>query len=312
MTDIRQSKQWGKYLEALSWKNVGAAIGKKHIAVRIRDIPLLGSTIKVQRIDEISTKILTSIEKAVIDKKPLFIKIEPTNILSRDKENILTKSGYKLDTWPLSPTKTIHINLKNSEEELMKAFSKDTRQSIKKARKLKLKTKYINFKQENKKTNGLLIDFYELLKRTSKRGKFYAPKMKDLKAKVKAFGKDAYLILVNPALPGADRCLAGCLILIHDKKAYYVHAASTQKGQKLNASYLTLWETIKFVKNKSCTIFDLEGIYDERFIKITKKWVGFTVFKKKWGGKIVEYPGSYVKYYHPLIKVLFSLEKFIP
>ena len=45
---------------------------------------------------------------------------------------------------------------------------------------------------------------------------------------------------------------------------------------------------------------DLEGVYDERFPN--KKWLGFTHFKKCFGGKEKEYPGTYTRTRFPFKK----------
>lgn len=48
-----------------------------------------------------------------------------------------------------------------------------------------------------------------------------------------------------------------------------------------------------WAKKRGCKIFDFEGIYDERFPN--KSWLGFTHFKKSFGGYEVSYPGTYTK-----------------
>jgi lipid II:glycine glycyltransferase (peptidoglycan interpeptide bridge formation enzyme) len=46
-----------------------------------------------------------------------------------------------------------------------------------------------------------------------------------------------------------------------------------------------------------CKIFDFEGIYDSRFP--IKSWLGFTHFKKQFGGNEIAYPGCYIKFRLP-------------
>ncbi len=84
-----------------------------------------------------------------------------------------------------------------------------------------------------------------------------------------------------------------------------MYAALTKEGRKIGAAYLTLWEAIKFCQKRGLKYLDLEGIYDERYPGSTKNWKGFTAFKLQWGGKIVEYPGSYSKYIFPFTHTTF-------
>jgi len=53
----------------------------------------------------------------------------------------------------------------------------------------------------------------------------------------------------------------------------------------------------KLAKKMGCKIFDFEGIYDDRFP--LKSWLGFSRFKKSFGGLEVEYPGAYSKFLLP-------------
>lgn len=296
MIDIRQSKNWGKYLEGLGWKNKYLDVDGGIIAIRIRQLSIFGSVIKIQRPQILSEKILKEIGKTVKKYRPLIIKIEPDK---NYEGSLLEKFGYKKDFWPLSTPKTIRINLEKSEKEQLKSFSRDTRYSIRKA-----KGNNLDIIIDNKNIEV----FYHLLKRTSKRGKFYAPKLKDLTLKTDVFGEKAKLILAYKD----GIAVAGSLMLFHDSVAYYIHAASTKKGQKSFAPYLVLWNVIKISKSEGCKTLDLEGIYDERFKKMTKNWKSFTIFKSKWGGSIVDYHGSYIKFQNLLLRIIFGFERLLP
>jgi lipid II:glycine glycyltransferase (peptidoglycan interpeptide bridge formation enzyme) len=82
-----------------------------------------------------------------------------------------------------------------------------------------------------------------------------------------------------------------------------MYACSTKQANKLSAPSLLVWEGVKLAKKKGCKVFDFEGIYDERY-KATKSWKGFTRFKMGFGGKVITYPPTLVKYYNPIAKLL--------
>ena len=103
--------------------------------------------------------------------------------------------------------------------------------------------------------------------------------------------------------------LAGAFLIFYNEKAYYYQAGSTAKKRELLAPYLVVWESIKLAKEKGCEKFDFEGVVDKR-IKVTKKWKGFTHFKRGFGGYEIEYLGSFVKYYNPVVKLIFSFNRF--
>jgi lipid II:glycine glycyltransferase (peptidoglycan interpeptide bridge formation enzyme) len=83
--------------------------------------------------------------------------------------------------------------------------------------------------------------------------------------------------------------IAGILLLMYKKTAYYWFASSLGIGKKLFAPTLLVWEALRLAQKKGCTHFDFEGIYDERFPKAAESWRGFTKFKEGFGGEKVIY-----------------------
>lgn len=292
-SDLRQSPEWGKFLESLGWKvEISQSAGKPY-QIFVRKIPLLGSIIKIQRP---STVDFGGIGKLAERHHALFVKLEPLFALSET-------SGFKKDSWPLLPTKTIQIDLKKSEAEIFGRMKKDARYGIRRAEKCGLEASRFSLSDKN----APLEEFYRIFKETGRRGGFWVPPLRDLKAKANAFGKIGKKgWLIAAFHPQTKAMLAGAIILAHRQTAFYHHAASSKEGQKLFAPYTVMWKTMRLAKEKECGILDLEGIFDPRFPKLTKKWRGFTHFKECFGGEAVSFPGSYSKHYNLFTRLLFS------
>jgi len=297
--ELRQSEPWGKYLESLGWQTETV----DGCALRIRKVGPLGSIIKIQRPENLP---LGKIEEIAKEHRTLFLRIEPS---SESQARDLSANGYKVDSWPLNPTRTIFIDLKKSNNELLESFSKDTRQSIKKATKLNLSP--IVYNPTSKDFEHALGIFYDLFKQTGHEKKFWIPSLKELRVKANAFKDSCYLILTfriyEKLQPQTDLLpLSGAFILFHDGVGYYHHAASLHLGQLVKAPYLTLWESLKTANAQGYERMDLEGIFDPRFPSMFKKWVGFSTFKLKWGGQVIESPSPFTKIYNPIVKLLFK------
>ena len=318
--DLRQSDEWAEYLSHLGWLAVRSKITPKQSKLAtgqeyqrsnifIRKIPLIGSVVKIQRPREIPP--IEEIDKIAKEHRALFVKLEPSlqpqnqtppaSVRGKQFSN-LTLQQFSPDTWPLAPTRTIHVDLTPSEEEIFANFSKDGRYSIRKAQKLGVVV--VCKARPCGKSNGpqQLKEFYELLRETGKRKRFWVAPFKDLKAKAEAFKDKSTLILAYHN----SELVAGALILFHDNLAYYHHAASNLQGRKFLAPYPVVWEAIKLAKKRGCRTLDLEGIYDPRY-KIYRRFRKIGIFKKKFGGKEVEYPGSFIRYYNPIAKLVFKL-----
>jgi len=296
--DLRQSEKYADYMEHIGWQ-VEKLNGCQ---VFIRKIPFLPfSIIKIQRPNKISPSILEEVDKLAKQHHALFVKLEPisTSRVSRLQmpsasadggQAYLTSHGYLLDKSPLLPTKTRQLDLTLSEKDIFSRFSKDGRYEIRKAQ----FNKVVVQKSQNIE---LFANVWQ--QNALKRG-FWLPFKKEIKSIYGAFGENAYLILSYLSDP--DKPLAGVLILINNQIASYFYACSSPEGRKLSAPSLIVWEAIKLAKSKGCQIFDFEGIYDERFPN--KSWLGFTHFKKSFGGQEVVYPGCFTKIYHPFLRFI--------
>jgi len=289
--DLRQSNEWSRYISQLGWQVEETKNKEQRTKIFIRKLPLIGAVGKIQRSSVIP--LIEEIDGIAKRHRVLFVKLEPSFVKATEGLRSSPPSGFEPDNWSLSSTRTIHIDLTPNEEEIFAKFSKDARYSVRKAQRLGVKIETSNDK---------IKTFYNLLKGTGKRKKFYVAPFKDLQAKVGAFKDKSTLIFAYHN----EEPIAGALILFHDRVAYYHQAASNLQGRKLLAPYLVVWGVIKLAKKRGCHTLDLEGIYDPRY-KIYKRFRKIGIFKKKFGGRGVEYPGSFIRYYNPIIKLIFKL-----
>ncbi len=276
MQDLRQSPQYGEYMRKIGWQ-VEQLDGCQ---IFIKKIPLLGSFIKIQRPEKIPFSKITQLAKK---HRAFCVKIEPK--LKTDHQSLFT-NHYFPDKSPYAPPKTLQIDLTFSEEKILAQMKKDARYSIRKAEKEKIKIL----------RNGDTRKFRLAWKKYNYRH-LWIPSLKWLQALKNSFGKDFFQLTAKNAKN--EPILAGIILLRHDKMMYYYYAFSSKEGQRLFVPYLLVWEGIKLAKKQRCQIFDFEGIEDSRY-NSTKSWRGFTHFKKSFGGREIEYPGSFRKYRLPL------------
>ena len=271
MQDLRQSSNYARYMERIGWK-VESFDGCQ---IFIKKLPLLGSFIKIQRPEKIP---FLKIEKLAKQYRAFAVCLEPSTI---NHKSSIINHGYRPSKSPYAPSKTLQIDLTLSEEEILAQMKKDGRYSIRKAEKEEIKIL----------RNGDIKTFHQAWKKFNYH-RLWIPSFKWLQALKDSFRKDFFQLIVN------DPPLAGIILLKHDQIMSYYYAFSSKEGQKLFVPYLLVWEGIKLAKKQGCQVFDFEGIEDPRY-KATKSWRGFTHFKKSFGGKEIEYPGSFTKYRLP-------------
>lgn len=274
--DIRQSPQYAQFMQSIGWQVEKA--GKWNAF--IKKFPLLGSLIKIQRIEPPIP--LAEIEKLARKHHAFQIVLEPS-LHSQSPQSPQFPQGFRPLKSPFIPTKTLVLDLNRPEEQIFASLSKNKRRDIRLAEKNNLIME-----------EGSPEQFYELKKKFLLRKKILPlGTKKEIFPLCEAFGEKAKILISYPPCPSGSSCpsvpLAGLLLLFRETTAYYWQAASTKQGNKLLAPTLLLWEAIKLAKKKGCTKFDFEGIYDERFPQ-NRSWLGFTHFKKGFGGKEVKYP----------------------
>ena len=274
--DLRQSKEFARYLKLSGW------IVEKidNCYVYLRKLPLLPPLI--MKIQYPNPPIpFEKIEKLAKKYKPLQIQIQPLRIESGFK-----KHGYKLSIGG-HVTRTLQINLTQSEKRILSQMKKDARYEIRRTKKERL--------QITKANN--LEKFHQAWKK-SVSWQRYVPSLKNLKILKKSFDKNATFLTANTfdydESYHRSRTIAGTVILATNEGAYYYYAFTSKEGRKKLAQYLLVWEAIQLAKKRGCKIFDFEGIYDERFP--IKAWKGFSHFKKSFGGKEIKYPGCFTRY----------------
>jgi len=321
MADLHQSPLWAQYLEKLGWEAKEIKNSKfnpfdqlrvdpeqsRRIKIQnyiyIKNLSFFGSILKAPKID--LPLPFSQIDIIAKEKKALFVKIEP-NFPINNTGNYkkiyasLKRNQYSQDKWALTNTKTIQIDLRLSEEELLKNMEKDTRYSIKASQRKGVKI------SESRDFEA----FLDLYRETARRNRFWIGPLKELKTKWEIFSKKTAATILFAYPPNnSERLLAAAMVFFWDNISYYLHAASSAQKRDFFAPYLILWETIKLSKKRGCETLDLEGISDNR-IPYTKKWQGFSHFKRGFGGKEVTFIGSFTKYYNPLVKLIFKLGSF--
>ncbi|MGM0438808.1 MAG: lipid II:glycine glycyltransferase FemX [Patescibacteria group bacterium] len=194
--------------------------------------------------------------KTFTDKRADFVRVEPINDLSDGKDSF---SRFQ-------PDKTLILKLKE-EEKLLSGFDKDTRYSVRRAKREGVEVK--------ETTN--LDAFYRLLKLAAKRHKFniyrreYFEKLLQLDL--------AHLLVAKHK----KNTLAAAFTIFFGNTATYLHAGSSRKKREMCASSLLNFEIMNKAFDKGFDKYDFWGIDEEKMTGVTK-------FKKGFGGEPVEYP----------------------
>ncbi len=227
---------------------------------------------------EVVDFLFEEIKKIARKEGCLFLRFEPSAGVKNQKLKIE-------QTIDLQPSKTLILNLKKTEEELLANMHQKTRYNIKLAVKKGVDV------QEFDVSN--FDAFWNLMNQTSKRDQFRLHSKKyyqDMLQTLSGFVGDKLSVRLFVAKL-ADRILSANIIVFFDGTATYLHGSSSNEKRNVMAPYLLQWEVIKIAKKMGCKRYDFFGVDEE-------KWPGVTKFKNGFCDKNLEectvnYPGTY-------------------
>lgn len=230
--------------------------------------------------------------KAVIDflddyaKKNglIFIKIEPNerHDAKHESNNQHLPSNIIKSPHSLFPDWTIIMDLKPTEEELMKKMKEKTRYNIRLAEK-----KGVTVKQEsNEQGFKKFVDLYfETCKRQGYFGhspKYHEAIWQNLKNNI------AHILIAYYD----NEPLAAYELFYFNKTFYYPYGGSSAIHRNVMAANLIMWEAIKLGKKLGAETFDMWGSLPPEY-KGDESWKGFTRFKEGYGGEFVKMAGGF-------------------
>ena len=220
---------------------------------------------------------ITWLKELAKKEKSIFIKVEP---LSDSVAQELVGHKFKKSKKEIHPSKTVVLDLSKSEDDLLDAMHHKTRYNLKVAKKNEITIQAPPLDVDN------LESFWKLMKKTSKRDKF-SSHTKDYYQKLLSFFSGNGEIKTKLYMACyEDEPIAGLILLTYKDTAFYLHGASDYDYRSYMAPHKLHWEVIKNLKALGFKLYDFWGID-------ANKWPGVTRFKLGWGGKVVEYPGSF-------------------
>lgn len=286
MIDIRQTREYANYLEKEGW----SVERVEDVNYSLKKLPLLGYILKIQRPRGIN---FNTIEKLCRKYRIFQIILEPnlpstSRTLTFSNHNLLISHSYKLSKSPYLPSKTLQMDLTQPISKISANFKKDSRYAIKRGGVLKIK--------EYSSTYDIK-KFHDAWKKSVKFTR-YVPSYNSLINLRNSFSTHKPIILASHNK--SSTIVGGAIFTrsLHDY-AYYWQAFTNQEGRASLSQYSLLYQGILWARKVGCKIFDFEGIYDERFPN--KSWLGFTHFKKSFGGKEILFPGCYTKFKFPYL-----------
>ncbi|MBU3918329.1 peptidoglycan bridge formation glycyltransferase FemA/FemB family protein [Patescibacteria group bacterium] len=250
------SKNWnqfviennGSFLQSYEWAEFQKKCGTEAIRIKINGLQAV--LIKEKFSFYIPYGPVTKDKEALpllfaqAKKDCAFLRIEPYTDLDFDFKHFSVKRSQ--------PQKTLILDLKKSEQEILDGFQKTARYNIGLAQRKGVK---VLIKDEYNP------EFYKILSRTGQKNNFKLHEESHYKNlfDVKSRDFDVKMFLGEYQ----SKIIAAFIMVLFGNRATALHGSFDTDYKQLKPANLLVWERIKYAKEKGCEVFDFWGI-DEK------------------------------------------------
>lgn len=228
---------------------------------------------------------LTALLRLAREHRCLFVRVEPTQpeaLGPGDPQRRLRELGLHLAPRQIQPSHTWMVDLRPSEEEILRGFNSSNRNLHRNIHK-----KGVTFEASQDPADIRVLLRY--LNQTAQRVGFNRQKDDYLTQAAQSLlptgAANLYLIRLDGDPVGA------AFVYDSEDTRTYAHASVDFAHRRLSANNPLVSRMILDAKAKGLSRFDMFGIAPEG--QPDHEWAGFTKFKKSFGGYPVTYPGTW-------------------
>lgn len=208
----------------------------------------------------------------------VFVRVRPQLPLTDDSLSLMQKLGLKKAPIYLSVEYAGILDLKKTEEEILKAASQGFRRKLRKAEQYEIE---ISASDDDKS----IRDFCELEKRHAERQKYVAFSSSFLTKQFEAFRKNNEVLIYTAKKDG--EILAQNFMIFYGPEASYHYGVSSELGTRYSAAPLLHLAAMREARKRGCERYNLWGIVgvDEK----SHRFYGVSEFKRSFGCEELRY-----------------------
>lgn len=309
VTHVIQSWEWGEFRKSLGIPLLRYGLyqnGKlsKAFQLTLHKIPFTNKYVGYLPKGPFPNKDLAeALKKIGKDNNCAFIKLEP-NITIEQFNNLTIYKSFTVSPKPLFTKYNFILDLTKSEDQLLKDMYPKTRYNIKVAQKHGVKV-------EERNNDEAFKIYLKLYFETTKRQGYHGHN-EQYHQKVWQTLKNASMVRLLIAFY-KNQPLTAWMLLNFKDTIYYPYGGSSKNHPEVMANNLIAWEAIRLGKKMGLKKFDMWGAARTPDPPRSDPFFGFHNFKKGYGGKLVEYIGTYDLVFNwPIYWAFTALDKLTP
>lgn len=294
---LLQTAEWGELKSAFGWDAVRIISGEVGIQILFRKLSF-GLTFAYIPKAEFDPSLQTEVDEVCKRQHAVFCKLEPDGW---NAGRWLSDAGrWSPSPHNIQPPRTIVIDLRSTEDEILARMKQKTRYNIRLAEK----------KGVTVRAWDDLGAFHKMMLVTGGRDNFGVHSLEYYRRAYELFHPTGMCELLVAEYEGKP--LAALMIFAHGTRAWYVYGASNDEERNRMPTYLLQWEAMRWAKARGCEEYDLWGVPDENeetleanFESRSDGLWGVYRFKRGFGGELKRAQQAVDRVYQPLLYKLY-------
>ena len=307
---LLQTAAWGELKAAYGWSVERVQVQNRSLQVLLRHFPL-GLTMAYVPMGPAPGELrhlLPALDDLCRRHQAFALKIEPDERDDPGFSADLAEQGFRQSAHEIQPRRTLIVDLRGSEDEILARMHQKTRYNIRLADR---KGVSVHPWQD-------LDAFGRMMLETAGRDSFGAHVPAYYRKAYELFHPSAACELLVAEFEGEP--LAALMVFAHGTRAWYLYGASKAKERNRMPTYLLQWEAMLWARRAGCASYDLWGVPDAdkdtleaQFTKRSDGLWGVYRFKRGFGGQLVRGIGAWDRPYrrtiYRLYRILTSLRR---
>jgi lipid II:glycine glycyltransferase (peptidoglycan interpeptide bridge formation enzyme) len=294
---LLQTGEWGELKSSFGWRVLRVVNGDFGVQILLRPLPMGYSVAYIPK--PVSFDGSQWVDEPVSlcrNHKAIFLKIEQDQWSLSGAESIPILSGFRLSPHSIQPRRTIIVDIRGSEEEVLNRMKQKCRYNIRLAEK-----KGVTIRPWND-----IHGFHDLIKKTGERDGFGVHSVEYYDRVYGLFHPEGLAEILVAEFDG--RPLAALMVFARGQRAWYLYGASSDLERNRMPAYLLQWEAMRWARSKGAEEYDLWGIPDEDEDTLEAEFEsrqdglwGVYRFKRGFGGRILRAAPAMDKVFNPLL-----------
>jgi lipid II:glycine glycyltransferase (peptidoglycan interpeptide bridge formation enzyme) len=222
-------------------------------------------------------------------RRAIAVKLEPRLEGEDPAFGAFHRRGMRRTGESLQVAHTRIVELIDDDDELLAGFDKDTRYSVRRAEREGVEVSLL----EDASDRRPIDDLHALVAETQRRAGFPLPPLERYRVAWHALGGAGRAAIVEAR--HEDELLASGMVVLEGKRSFYLFSGSRreERGEpKRYASYALQWAMMRYARSRGSRHHDLWGVAPPD-AGPKHPWHGVGLFKKGFGGREVQWAGSW-------------------